>query len=94
VLEMHNVLIVGLGLIGGSYAKGLSKKGYNVFGIDKNIDTINLAYNEKVIKNNNIGDDFSIKSFGVKSSFTLLVGLVSDVLTYLENESTKCICTI
>lgn len=70
---MHNILIVGLGLIGGSYAKGLSKKGYNVFGLDKNIDTINLAYNEQVIKNNNN----SIESF-FKDIDTVILCLYPD----------------
>ena len=37
--------IVGLGLIGGSYAKALFQCGYEVFGIDVDIDT--LAYAEK-----------------------------------------------
>ena len=39
------ILIVGLGLIGGSYAKGLSQKGYEVYGVDKNIETIEFAMN-------------------------------------------------
>ena len=30
---MDKILIVGLGLIGGSYCKGLSKKGYKVYGL-------------------------------------------------------------
>ena len=29
-----NILIVGLGLIGGSYAKGLKEKGHTVYGVD------------------------------------------------------------
>ena len=37
------VAIIGLGLIGGSYAIGLSKKGYEVYGVDKNIKTIEYA---------------------------------------------------
>lgn len=37
------VCIVGLGLIGGSYAKGLTKKGYEVYGVDKNLKTIEYA---------------------------------------------------
>lgn len=46
-----NILIVGLGLIGGSYAKSLIKQGFNVFAIDKNENTIEYA-----IKNNIISD--------------------------------------
>lgn len=38
-----NFLIVGLGLLGGSYAEGLSKKGYKVFGVDINQDSIDYA---------------------------------------------------
>ncbi|UKI49133.1 MAG: hypothetical protein L6U99_10185 [Clostridium sp.] len=36
-------MIVGLGLIGGSYAKGLIKKGYEVYGIDTNKETRDFA---------------------------------------------------
>ena len=44
-----NVLIVGLGLMGGSYALALSNKGYNVYGIDKNINAINYAKKHNMI---------------------------------------------
>ena len=37
------ILIVGLGLIGGSYAEALSKKGYEVGGIARREETIALA---------------------------------------------------
>ena len=37
-----NIGIVGIGLIGGSYAKGLKKYGYKIYGID--IDQNTLAY--------------------------------------------------
>lgn len=40
-----NILIIGLGLIGGSYAKGLRKKGYNVHGYD--IDESSMKFAEK-----------------------------------------------
>ena len=70
---MHNILIVGLGLIGGSYAKGLTKKGYNVFGVDKNINTIHLAYEEKVIKN----QDTDIKLF-IQEIDTVILCLYPD----------------
>ena len=44
------ICIVGLGLIGGSYAMGLSLKGHEVYGIDKNDDTIQYAINKGFIK--------------------------------------------
>lgn len=40
---MKNVLIIGLGLLGGSYAKGLSQKGYVVHAIDPNEESIALG---------------------------------------------------
>ena len=43
------ILIVGLGLIGGSYAMGLTLKGHQVYAVDKNIETINLAKEKKII---------------------------------------------
>ena len=36
-------LIVGLGLMGGSYARGLKRRGYTVYAIDKNPDSIAFA---------------------------------------------------
>lgn len=47
---MNKILIIGLGLIGGSYAKGLSKKGYEVYAIDTNSKTIKYAIDNKIIK--------------------------------------------
>ena len=38
-----NVLIVGLGMIGGSYAKGLAKQGILANAIDIDEDTIRYA---------------------------------------------------
>lgn len=45
-----NILIVGLGLIGGSYAINLTKNGYNVYGYDIDNDTISYALNSGWIK--------------------------------------------
>ena len=41
--------IVGLGLIGGSIAKTLSKKGYKVYANDLNEESLKNALNEKKI---------------------------------------------
>ena len=43
------VLIVGLGLIGGSYAKALIKKGYHVSAITRSADTIKYALENGII---------------------------------------------
>jgi prephenate dehydrogenase len=55
------ICIVGLGLIGGSYAMGLSKKNHEVYGIDKNIDAINYAIENGYIKDGTV-NDYSILS--------------------------------
>ena len=44
-----NFLIVGLGLLGGSYAKGLKNIGFNVSAITKNQDDIEFAIENKII---------------------------------------------
>ncbi len=46
---MKKILIVGLGLLGGSYAKGLKAKGHHLSAIDPNEDTIGFALREKII---------------------------------------------
>lgn len=43
------ILIIGLGLIGGSYAEGLTKKGYEVYAITDNQSSIDYAKNKKII---------------------------------------------
>ena len=43
------ILIVGLGLIGGSYARSLTKKGFYVTAITKEQESIDYALNEKII---------------------------------------------
>lgn len=45
------ILIVGLGVIGGSYAMALKEAGYvDVYGIDNNLDTLKKAESLKLIK--------------------------------------------
>lgn len=51
------ILIVGLGLIGGSYAKGLTKQGYHVSAITRSQSTIDYALQEKIITKGTIEID-------------------------------------
>lgn len=44
-----NFLIIGLGLMGGSYARALKKHGFYVEAIDKNSDSIEYALSEGII---------------------------------------------
>ena len=46
-----NILIVGLGLLGGSYARVLKQKGFNVSAITKNQDDIDFALENGIIDN-------------------------------------------
>ena len=51
------VLIVGLGLIGGSYAKALVKKGYHVSAITRSESSINYALENGIICEGATGTD-------------------------------------
>lgn len=48
-ITKQNILIVGLGLMGGSYAKGLKRIGYRISAIDKNAESINFALDNDII---------------------------------------------
>ena len=61
-MENLNYLIVGLGLIGGSIAKGLAKKKHKVYAIDINEDSIKYAKKEKIILNDNESNEELIRN--------------------------------
>ena len=48
-INKQNVLIVGLGLMGGSYARALKRIGCHVSAIDRSDDTIKYAIENEVI---------------------------------------------
>lgn len=48
-INKSKIVIVGLGLIGGSYAKALKRLGYHVCAIDNNEDTIKYALENDII---------------------------------------------
>ncbi len=48
-ISKSNVLIVGLGLMGGSYAKAFKRFGYHVMAIDKKKESIDFALENKII---------------------------------------------
>lgn len=50
-MQNKKILIVGLGLIGGSYAEGLTDAGYEIEAIDMNISSIEYAKKKGIIKN-------------------------------------------
>jgi len=54
-INKQNILIVGLGLMGGSYAKGLKRVGYHLMAIDTCKESIQFALTNNIIDE---GDDF------------------------------------
>lgn len=66
-LSKNNIiLIIGLGLIGGSYAKGLSDKGYYVGGLTKDQTDIDYAFTHNFIKEGRTTiDENFIKQFDI-----------------------------
>ena len=56
-------LIIGLGLIGGSVAKRLSKNGFEVLAIDKNKSHLNYAKKSKIIIGSTEKTDYAKKLF-------------------------------
>ena len=49
LIKDKKILIIGLGLIGGSYAQGLTLKGFEVGAIDPNSDSIKYALENNII---------------------------------------------
>lgn len=68
--KYSKILIIGLGLIGGSYAQGLSKKGFNLYALNRSQKAIDYAIN-----NNYIIDGFTFDNIpnGFLSSFDYII---------------------
>ena len=49
LINNQNIMIVGLGLMGGSYAKALKRLDFHIAAIDKNPDSIEYALNHGII---------------------------------------------
>ncbi|MEG0314174.1 MAG: prephenate dehydrogenase [Erysipelotrichaceae bacterium] len=63
--KQTNFLIVGLGLIGGSYAIGLKKQGYLVQAIDNNEETIKYALKHNIIDHGSCESDAFIEESNI-----------------------------
>lgn len=75
-----NVLVVGLGLIGGAYAKRLTAAGYEVFGFDKNLNTLDYA-----LKNNYCSEVSSDETCFVKKADLIILALYPrDITSFLK----------
>ncbi len=55
-ITKKNVLIVGLGLMGGSYARALSRLGFHVMGVDRDEEAVAYALREKIISEGSAGE--------------------------------------
>ena len=54
-MEQDKVItIVGLGVVGGSYAIALSKKGYTVYGVNRSSESLDMALECGAIKKERI----------------------------------------
>lgn len=81
------ILIVGLGLIGGSYAKGLTKKGYKVYGMDTNEESVKFALdNNYVIEGYTKCDDASLSDKDI-----IILGLYPSYVTSWVKDNQKYI---
>ena len=49
IMTNKKILIVGLGLLGGSYAKALKRFGFHISAITKEQSSIDYALKEKII---------------------------------------------
>ena len=75
------ITIVGLGIIGGSYAKGLTKAGHTVYGVDKNLETIEYAKEQGYIADGSVEG-----SLFIPKADLVVVGLYpNDVIPYIKS---------
>ena len=79
-IQNKKITIIGLGIIGGSYAKGLSQKGYTVYGVDKSQEVIEYAIDNKFISAGSLDPaDF------VPHSDIVVIGLYPEaIIPYLK----------
>ncbi len=81
LLNTQNVLIIGLGLMGGSYAKALRRLDFHICAIDKDRDSIEYALENGIIDE---GSDIPDKSMIKKADiivFALYPRLIKDWIT-------------
>ena len=70
-ISKGNILIVGLGLMGGSYARALSRLGYHVAAVDTREQAISYALREGIIEEG----DISVNSYLVSEADAVIFGL-------------------
>lgn len=79
-------IIIGLGLIGGSYAKALSKKGYTVYAVDISEATINFAKEQGIIQDGAINAEEAVsKGFLQQADMAVFALYPTAMVNWLEN---------
>ena len=79
-------LIVGLGLLGGSYARGLTEKGYYVEAITKNQEDCDFALEHEMVKKCSC----EVEAEMIKSADVIIFALYPDVfISWIEEHGSK-----
>ena len=76
-ISKSNIVVVGLGLIGGSYAKALKRMGYYVAAIDTNRESIDFAIEEGIIDCGSTSVDEDI----VSNADCIILALYPSIIT-------------
>ncbi len=77
-ISKSNILIVGLGLIGGSYAKALTRLGYHVTALARRQETIDYAVSNGIIAEGAVGVDPALVGSADAVIFALYPGVFKD----------------
>ncbi len=77
-ISKSNILIVGLGLIGGSYAKALTRLGYHVTALARRQETIDYAVSNGIIARGAVGVDPALVGSADAVIFALYPGVFKD----------------
>ena len=83
-INKQNVLIVGLGLMGGSYAKALKRIGCHVSAIDKSEETIKFALENDVIDEGTFKEE-ETKEFVKKADCIILALYPNAAVEWIKN---------
>ena len=83
-INKQNVLIVGLGLMGGSYAKALKRIGCRVSAIDKSEETIKFALENDVIDEGTFKEE-ETKEFVKKADCIILALYPNAAVEWIKN---------
>lgn len=76
---IKRITVVGLGVIGGSYAKALSKAGYEVYGVDRDEDTLAKALAKGVVAASSV----DCREFFAKSDLIVMALYPDMIADYL-----------